>query len=66
MGRTLTTVEKHGQRIKHKTVGTEAEIIGTSQIGYAGELLQGFRVRCLGDGTERFLPFRIVEQYELV
>jgi len=49
--RSLTTVEKHGQKIRHRGVGTEAIIVGISQMGYAGELLHGFRVKCLEDGV---------------
>jgi hypothetical protein len=66
MGRTLTTVEKNGQKIKHREAGTLGEIVGYEDMGYAGKLLHGFRVKCLEDGVERFLPFDNIEQFEVV
>lgn len=66
MGRTLTTVEKHGQKIKHREAGTLGEIMGCESMGYAGKRLYGFRVKCQDDGVERFLPFDNIEQFEVV
>jgi hypothetical protein len=65
MNRSPTTVEKHGQKIRHRTEGTIGQIIGCESMGYAGELLYGFRVLC-DDNVERFLPFKNLEQFEIV
>ena len=64
-GKPLRSFAQKGEKIRHKTEGTEAVILGIEQL-YSGKMMTGFRVKCLDDGVERFLPFETMDQFEVV
>jgi len=56
--RTLTTTEKKGTMIKHKTAGTVAEIVDS--------IASGFAVHVIEDGIIRGLPFKDVRKWDVL
>ena len=66
MGRTVSTVEKHGQKIRNKKVGTIGIIKGTDSMGYGGELLYGFKCYVPKEKQTLFLPFKNLNAWEVV
>jgi len=61
--RPLTTVERHGAKIRNTKIGTKGIIVGTDSMSYGGELLYGFRVRVPAERKTLFLPFRNTDDW---